>query len=167
MDASRGKMPTASARRFTVSLKRSIVTATPIGCCRFGAGCACPAVEMRQKGRKDGRLFCRLEGGYSGSIEALDGGSGRGFRSEAARAEVAPQGMAPGARGADIGRPHAVSRWQVPDWRKTLMAGALVVEARPARPAASQNRADRIKVRVWDQRGIVLVHKRLEGATFV
>jgi transposase len=28
-------------------------------------------------------------------------------------------------------------------------------------------RADRIKVLVWDQTGIVLVHKRLEGAKFV
>jgi len=27
--------------------------------------------------------------------------------------------------------------------------------------------ADRIKVLVWDQTGIVLVHKRLEGAKFV
>lgn len=28
-------------------------------------------------------------------------------------------------------------------------------------------RANRIKVLVWDQTGIVLVHKRLEGARFV
>jgi transposase len=28
-------------------------------------------------------------------------------------------------------------------------------------------RADRIKVLVWDRTGMVLVHKRLEGATFV
>lgn len=29
------------------------------------------------------------------------------------------------------------------------------------------NRADRIKLLVWEQRGMVLVHKRLEGAKFV
>jgi transposase len=29
------------------------------------------------------------------------------------------------------------------------------------------NRADRIKVLVWDRTGMVLVHKRLEGAKFV
>ena len=28
-------------------------------------------------------------------------------------------------------------------------------------------RADRIKILVWDQTGMVLVHKRLEGGTFV
>jgi transposase len=28
-------------------------------------------------------------------------------------------------------------------------------------------RADRIKLLVWDQTGMVLVHKRLEGAAFV
>ncbi|WP_229724309.1 transposase, partial [Cribrihabitans marinus] len=61
----------------------------------------------------------------------------------------------PGAKVADVARRHAVTRWQVYDWRKKLMAGALalpagtadepmfaalVVEPRPARPAPGPKR---------------------------
>lgn len=97
-------------------------------------------------------------GGYAGRIEVLEGRSGRRFRSEAERARIAAESMVPGAKVADVARRHAVTRWQVYDWRKKLMAGALalpaetaddpmfaalVVEAKPARPAPGQKRAVR------------------------
>ena len=60
------------------------------------------------------------------------------------------------------------------DFRKGIDGLALVVQETmgldPFSGAAfvfRAKRADRIKVLVWDQTGIVLVHKRLEGAKFV
>lgn len=94
-------------------------------------------------------------GGYAGRIEVLEGRSGRRFRSEAERARIAAESMVPGAKVADVARRHAVTRWQVYDWRKKLMAGALalpaetaddpmfaalVVETEPTRPAPSSKR---------------------------
>jgi len=96
-------------------------------------------------------------GGYAGRIEVLEGRSGRRMRSEAERARIAAESMVPGAKVADVARRHAVTRWQVYDWRKKLMAGALalpaetaeepmfaalVVEPRPARPASNPKRRD-------------------------
>ena len=60
------------------------------------------------------------------------------------------------------------------DFRKGIDGLALLVQETmgldPFSGAAfvfRAKRADRIKVLVWDQTGIVLVHKRLEGAKFV
>ena len=60
------------------------------------------------------------------------------------------------------------------DFRKGIDGLALVVQETmgldPFSGAAfvfRAKRSDRIKVLVWDQTGIVLVHKRLEGAKFV
>jgi transposase len=95
-------------------------------------------------------------GGYAGRIEVLEGRSGRRFGSEAERARIAAESMMPGAKVADVARRHAVTRWQVYDWRKKLMAGALalpaetadapmfaalVVEAKPAGPTPSPKRS--------------------------
>lgn len=71
-------------------------------------------------------------GGYAGRIEVLEGRSGRRFRSEAERARIAAESMVPGAKVADVARRHAVTRWQVYDWRKKLMAGALALPAETA-----------------------------------
>lgn len=57
-------------------------------------------------------------GGYAGRIEVLEGRSGRRMRSEAVRARIAAESMVPGAKVADVARRHAVTRWQVYDWRK-------------------------------------------------
>ena len=88
--------------------------------------------------------------GYTGRIEVLEGRSGRRFRSQVERARIAAESMVPGAKVADFARRHAATRWQVYDWRKKLVAGALalpaetadepmfaalVVEAKPARLA--------------------------------
>lgn len=65
------------------------------------------------------------------------------------------ESMVPGTKVGDVARRHAVPRWQVYDWHKTLMAGALappaetaaepmfaalVVEPKPARPEPSPKR---------------------------
>ncbi|SFU21735.1 transposase [Sedimentitalea nanhaiensis] len=71
-------------------------------------------------------------GGYAGRIEVLEGRSGRRFRSEAERARIAAESMMPGAKVADVARRHTVTRWQVYDWRKKLMAGALALPAETA-----------------------------------
>lgn len=93
--------------------------------------------------------------GYAGRIEVLEGRSGRRMRSEAERARIAAESLVPGAKVTDIARRHDVTRWQVYDWRKKLIAGALalpteiadepmfaalVVEPNPARPAPSPKR---------------------------
>lgn len=93
--------------------------------------------------------------GYAGRIEVFEGRSGRRMRSAAERARIAAESLVPGAKVTDVARRHDVTRWQVYDWRKKLMAGALVlpaetadepmfaalvVEPKPARPAPSPKR---------------------------
>jgi len=102
----------------------------------------------------DGSLDGSMDG-YAGRIEVLEGRSGRRMRSEAERARIAAESLVPGAKVADVARRHDVTRWQVYDWRKKLMAGALalpagatdepmfaalVVEPKPARPASIPKR---------------------------
>lgn len=70
--------------------------------------------------------------GYAGRIEIYEGRSGRRMRSEAERARIAAESMVPGAKVSDVARRHAVTRWQVYDWRKKLMAGALALPAETA-----------------------------------
>src|SRR6056297_463230 len=93
--------------------------------------------------------------GYAGQIEVLEGRSGRRMRTEAERARIAAESLVPGAKVADVARRHDVTRWQVYDWRKKLMAGALalpagtadepmfaalVVEPKPTRPETARRR---------------------------
>ena len=93
--------------------------------------------------------------GCAGRIEVLDGRSGRRMRSEAEWARIAAESLVPGAKVADVARRHDVTRWQVYDWRKKLMAGALalpagttdepmfaalVVEPKPTRPTPGPKR---------------------------
>ena len=49
--------------------------------------------------------------GYAGRIEVLEGRSGRRMRSEAERARIAAESLAPGAKVADIARRHGATRW--------------------------------------------------------
>jgi transposase len=73
-----------------------------------------------------------LEGstaGYAGRIEVIEGRGGRRLRSEAERARIAAESLAPGARVVDVARRHGVTRWQVYDWRRKLAAGTQAVAA--------------------------------------
>ncbi|MGI3185605.1 transposase [Nioella aestuarii] len=65
----------------------------------------------------DGKMDGSTDG-YAGQIEVLEGLSGRRMR-------IAAESLVPGAKVADVARRHDVTRWQVYDWRKKLMAGAL------------------------------------------
>ena len=70
--------------------------------------------------------------GYGGTIEVLEGRSGRRLRSEAERARIGAESLVPGAKVADIARRHGVTRWQVYDWRNKLRAGQLALAAETA-----------------------------------
>ncbi|WP_223870833.1 transposase [Salipiger aestuarii] len=67
----------------------------------------------------DGKMGGYLDG-YAGTIEVLEGRSGRRLRSEAERARIGAESLVPGAKVADIARRHGVTRWQVYDWRNKL-----------------------------------------------
>jgi transposase len=67
--------------------------------------------------------------GYAGRMEVIEGRTGRRLRSEAERARIAAESLAPGARVVDVARRHGVTRWQVYDWRRKLTAGTLAVPA--------------------------------------
>ncbi len=67
--------------------------------------------------------------GYAGRMEVIEGRTGRRLRSEAERARIAAQSLAPGAGVFDVARRHGMTRWQVHDWRRKLAAGALAVPA--------------------------------------
>jgi len=92
--------------------------------------------------------------GYVGRMEVIEGRTGRRVRSEAERARIAAESLAPGAKVVDVARRHEVTRWQVYDWRRKLAAGKLAVPAEamsePAfaalvveRPAAPPSRKKR------------------------
>ena len=63
--------------------------------------------------------------GYAGRIEVFEGRSGRRMRSEAERARIAAESLAPGAKVADIARRHGATRWQVYDWPVELRLGKI------------------------------------------
>lgn len=70
--------------------------------------------------------------GYAGTIDVLEGRSGRRLRSESERARIAAESLVPGARVSDVARRDAVTRWQIYDWRKKLASGHLALTAETA-----------------------------------
>jgi transposase len=62
--------------------------------------------------------------GHSGSLR-IDGPTGRRRRTEAERARIAAESLAPGAKVAEVARRYGTTRWQVYDWRMKLRAGQL------------------------------------------
>lgn len=63
--------------------------------------------------------------GYAGRIEVLPGPTGRRQRSDAEKARIAAESLAPGAAVADIARRHGATRWQIYDWRRRFRSGHL------------------------------------------
>ncbi|WP_431309730.1 IS66 family insertion sequence element accessory protein TnpB [Bradyrhizobium iriomotense] len=54
-----------------------------------------------------------------------------------------------------------------PSWPQRKLIGRGLFSTRSAgRPSCSGRNADRIKILVWDQAGLMLVHKRLENCKF-
>ena len=81
---------------------------------------------MTRDGRMDGHLDVSADG-YVGRLEVIGGPTGRKRRSVDAKARIALESLVPGATVAEVARKHAVTRWQVYDWRKRLRDGRLVV----------------------------------------
>src|SRR5687768_5549118 len=65
--------------------------------------------------------------GYAGRLEVIGGPTGRRRRSVDAKARIALESLMPGVTVAEVARKHAVTRWQVYDWRKRLRNGRLAV----------------------------------------
>ena len=64
-------------------------------------------------------------GNYAGRIEVLGGPTGRRQRSDAEKARIAAESLAPAAVVADIARRHGATRWQIYDWRRRFRSGRL------------------------------------------
>jgi len=64
-------------------------------------------------------------GGYAGRIEVLGGPTGRRQRSDAEKARIAAESLAPDAVVADIARRHGATRWQIYDWRRRFRISPL------------------------------------------
>ena len=64
-------------------------------------------------------------GNYAGRIEVLGGPTGRRQRSDAEKARIAAESLAPDAVVADIARRHGATRWQIYDWRRRFRSGRL------------------------------------------
>ena len=81
----------------------------------------------------DGYLDASKDG-FAGRIEVIEGRMGRRRWSSEEKARIAAASFARGARVADVARQHGTTRWQVYDWRRQLLSGALVLPSGP--PAA-------------------------------
>jgi len=79
---------------------------------------------MNRDVKMDGQLDVPQEG-YAGRIEVLAGPTGRRRRSDAERARIAVESLAPDAVVADIARRYGATRWQVYDWRRRFRRGLL------------------------------------------
>ena len=74
----------------------------------------------------DGYLDGSTEG-FAGRLEVIEGRTGRRFRRPEDRGRIAAESLAPGVRVADVARRHGVTRWQIYDWRRKLLAGDLAL----------------------------------------
>jgi transposase len=88
---------------------------------------------------RDGKMGVHLDVpklGYAGRLEVIEGPTGRRRRSDAEKARIVAESLLPGVRVADVARRHAVTRWQVYDWRRLVRSGRLALpESVAAAPA--------------------------------
>jgi transposase len=63
--------------------------------------------------------------GYVGRLDVIGGPTGRQHRSNAEKARIAAESLAPGAIVADVARRHGATRWQIYDWRRRFRRGRL------------------------------------------
>ncbi|MGO9235392.1 MAG: transposase [Methylocella sp.] len=61
--------------------------------------------------------------GYAGRLDVIAGPTGRQLRSDAEKARIAAESLAPDAVVSDEARRHGVMRWQVYDWRRRFRIG--------------------------------------------
>ena len=79
---------------------------------------------------RDGKMGVHLDVpqlGYAGRLEVIEGPTGRRRRSGAEKARIVAESLLPGVRVADVARRHAVTRWQVYDWRRLVRSGRLAL----------------------------------------
>jgi transposase len=86
---------------------------------------------------RDGKMGVHLDvsrDGYGGRLEVIEGPTGRRRRSDAEKARIVAESLAPGVKVADVARRHGTTRWQVYDWRRRAREGrlALPVETPPS-----------------------------------
>lgn len=89
----------------------------------------------------DGKRGVHLDGSSIVSVsrlEVLEGPSGRRARSEAERARIVAESLAPGAQVTEVARKHGATRWQIYDWRRRFRQGGAAppLEASPS-PSSS------------------------------
>ena len=88
---------------------------------------------------RDGKMGVHLDvsrGGYGGRLEVIEGPTGRQRRSDAEKARIVAESLAPGVTVADVARRHGTTRWQVYDWRRRAREGRLALSAETAPSAA-------------------------------
>lgn len=61
--------------------------------------------------------------GYAGRLDVIADPTGRRQRSDAEKARIAAESLAPDAVVSDVARRHGVTRWQVYDWRRRFRIG--------------------------------------------
>ncbi len=77
---------------------------------------------MRRDGKMDVPIGVSKEG-YAGRLDVIAGPTGRQLRSDAEKARIAAESLAPDAVVSDEARRHGVMRWQVYDWRRRFRIG--------------------------------------------
>jgi len=90
---------------------------------------------MRRDGKMDVQIGASKEG-YAGRLDVIVGPTGRQQRSDAEKARIAAESLAPDAVVSDVARRHGVTRWQVYDWRRRFrIGGAPLSEENVSTPA--------------------------------
>lgn len=89
-------------------------------------------LDVKMDGYIDGS-----KSGFAGRLEVSEGSTGRRRWSDTEKARIASESFRPGARVAEIARRHAMTRWQIYDWRKRLRRGLLPIPADDGFPFAS------------------------------
>jgi transposase len=77
---------------------------------------------MRRDDKMDVPIGVSKEG-YAGRLDVIAGPTGRQQRSDAEKARIAAESLAPDAVVSDVARRHGVTRWQVYDWRRRFRIG--------------------------------------------
>jgi transposase len=79
--------------------------------------------------KMDAQLDVSKEG-YAGRLDVIVGSTGRRYRTDAEKARIAAESLAPGAVVSEIARRYGASRWQVYDWRRRFRSGGMTLSER-------------------------------------
>ncbi len=82
---------------------------------------------------RDGEMDVHLDvchDGYVGRMDVIEGPSGRRQRADEDKARIAAESLTAGVRVVDVARRHALTRWQVYDWRRRMRDTRLALPER-------------------------------------